>query len=80
MPLPLSCTHPLQVIVSEWIVGEKLSESKPSDIKALAGVFLNCYLSQLMETGLLHADPHPGGHAMGVKGMWHSDPHTARGP
>ncbi|GAX83432.1 hypothetical protein CEUSTIGMA_g10857.t1 [Chlamydomonas eustigma] len=49
-----------KVIVSEWIVGQKLSDCKPADIRALTGVFLNCYLIQLMETGLLHADPHPG--------------------
>lgn len=46
--------------MSEWVVAERLSECKPADLKALASVFLNCYLIQLMETGLLHADPHPG--------------------
>ena len=49
-----------KVIVSEWIEGEKLAQSKPADIRALCSTFLNCYLIQLMETGLLHADPHPG--------------------
>lgn len=49
-----------KVIVSEWIEGEKLSQCKPADIRALCSTFLNCYLIQLMETGLLHADPHPG--------------------
>ena len=50
----------LQIIVSDWVVAERLSECKSADLKALASTFLNCYLIQLMETGLLHADPHPG--------------------
>jgi aarF domain-containing kinase len=49
-----------KVMVTEWVDGDKLSNCKPSEIKALCGTFLNCFLVQLMETGLLHADPHPG--------------------
>jgi predicted unusual protein kinase regulating ubiquinone biosynthesis (AarF/ABC1/UbiB family) len=49
-----------KVIVSDWIDGDKLADSKTSDIKALCSTLLNCYLIQLLETGLLHADPHPG--------------------
>lgn len=29
-------------------------------IRALCSTLLNCYLIQLLETGLLHVDPHPG--------------------
>ena len=46
-----------KVMVTEWVEGDKLSNCKPSEIKALCGTFLNCFLVQLMETGLLHADP-----------------------
>lgn len=49
-----------RVIVSDWIEGEKLADSKASDVRALCSTLLNCYLIQLLETGLLHADPHPG--------------------
>lgn len=49
-----------QVIVTQWIEGERLADSKSEDVRALCGTLLNCYLIQLLETGLLHADPHPG--------------------
>lgn len=40
--------------------GERLGNSKSEDVLALCSTILNCYLIQLLETGLLHADPHPG--------------------
>lgn len=46
-----------KVIVTEWVEGEKLNHSKAEDIRALCSTLLNCYLIQLLETGLLHADP-----------------------
>ena len=49
-----------RVLVTEWIDGEKLSESKAEDVKELCTTLLNAYLIQLLDTGLLHADPHPG--------------------
>lgn len=49
-----------KIIVTEWIVGERLGDSKTEDVRALCSTLLNCYLIQLLETGLLHADPHPG--------------------
>ncbi|KXZ44555.1 hypothetical protein GPECTOR_65g173 [Gonium pectorale] len=49
-----------KVIVTEWVEGEKLNHSKAEDVRALCSTLLNCYLIQLLETGLLHADPHPG--------------------
>jgi aarF domain-containing kinase len=50
-PLCLACA-PAQ--------GERLGDSKAEDVRALCSTLLNCYLIQLLETGLLHADPHPG--------------------
>lgn len=41
-------------------IGEKLNESNASDVRELCTTLLNCYLIQLLETGFLHADPHPG--------------------
>ena len=48
------------VLVSQWIYGEKLGESSASDVRELCTTLLNAYLIQLLETGFLHADPHPG--------------------
>ncbi len=50
----------MQVLVMSWVEGEKLSESSAEDVKKLCSTLLNCYLIQLLETGFLHADPHPG--------------------
>ncbi|KAG1666030.1 hypothetical protein FOA52_006904 [Chlamydomonas sp. UWO 241] len=49
-----------KVIVSDWIDGEKLGDAPPGEVRALCSTLLNCYLIQLLETGLLHVDPHPG--------------------
>ena len=56
-----------QVIVQEWIVGEKLTEiamdNSPESLKIrkkLVETLLNSYMVQFLETGFLHADPHPG--------------------
>ena len=38
--------------------GEKLGESNAADVRELCSTLLNCYLIQLLETGMLHADPY----------------------
>lgn len=44
-----------------WVVsGERLSESSAPDVRELCDTLLNAYLIQLLDTGFLHADPHPG--------------------
>jgi len=48
------------LLTTSWITGEKLSESSTDDVLALCDTILNAYLIQLLETGFLHADPHPG--------------------
>lgn len=55
--LPQSCCCP---IVAVCLTGEKLSESRASDVRELCNTLLSAYLIQLLDTGLLHADPHPG--------------------
>mmetsp|Transcript_58445 Transcript_58445/g.186321 ORF Transcript_58445/g.186321 Transcript_58445/m.186321 type:complete len:551 (+) Transcript_58445:644-2296(+) len=55
---PELCTR--EVLVTEWIEGEKLSESQADDVRQLVSTMLNSYLIQLLDTGFLHADPHPG--------------------
>ena len=49
-----------RVLVSGWIDGEKLSQSTADDVGTLVNVGVICYLKQLLDTGLFHADPHPG--------------------
>ncbi|KAK9838371.1 hypothetical protein WJX81_007765 [Elliptochloris bilobata] len=49
-----------RVLTCEWIEGEKLSQSRADDVASLVNVGLICYLKQLLDTGLFHADPHPG--------------------
>ena len=44
-----------RVLCTEWIEGEKLSESNASDVRQLCTTLLNAYLIQLLDTGLLHA-------------------------
>lgn len=49
-----------KVHVAEWIEGEKLSASKADDVGALVNLGVITYLTQLLECGFFHADPHPG--------------------
>ena len=58
-PCETSCLLGL-LTVSRARAGEKLSESRASDVRELCTTLLNAYLIQLLETGHLHADPHPG--------------------
>lgn len=49
-----------QVLVTEWINGERLDKSSASDVTILCSVAMNTYLTMMLEIGLLHSDPHPG--------------------
>jgi len=49
-----------RVHTAAWIVGEKLSQSKADDVGALVNLGVIAYLTQLLESGHFHADPHPG--------------------
>ena len=48
-----------RVFVTEWVEGEKLSQSKADDVQKLVNLGVVAYLTQLLDTGLFHADPHP---------------------
>ena len=61
--LRLFPTHyfsPHRVHTAQWIDGEKLSQSKADDVGALVNLGVITYLTQLLDTGFFHADPHPG--------------------
>lgn len=49
-----------RVLTTEWLDGEKLSQSKANDVGKLVNIGVICYLKQLLDTGVFHADPHPG--------------------
>jgi aarF domain-containing kinase len=49
-----------RVHVAEWVDGEKLSQSTAGDVGALVNLGVIAYLSQLLDSGFFHADPHPG--------------------
>ena len=49
-----------RVHVAEWIDGEKLSQSTADDVGALVNLGVITYLTQLLDGGFFHADPHPG--------------------
>ncbi|KAJ8602547.1 hypothetical protein CTAYLR_008328 [Chrysophaeum taylorii] len=48
------------VLVTEWIEGTRLDASGSPDVPRLCGVAVNAYLTMLLDTGVLHCDPHPG--------------------
>ena len=49
-----------KVLTSEWVVGERLDKSNKDDVTILCSIAMNSYLTMMLETGLLHCDPHPG--------------------
>ncbi|CAI5484720.1 unnamed protein product [Closterium sp. Yama58-4] len=60
VPRVLTDLTSTRVLTTEWVQGEKLSDAQTADVSSLVTLALNCYLIQLLETGFLHADPHPG--------------------
>lgn len=49
-----------RVLVTEWVYGERLDRSSAPSLSAACSVAMNTYLTMMLETGLLHCDPHPG--------------------
>uniref|UniRef100_A0A7S0IVG7 Protein kinase domain-containing protein n=1 Tax=Calcidiscus leptoporus TaxID=127549 RepID=A0A7S0IVG7_9EUKA len=49
-----------RVHVAEWVDGEKLSQSTADNVGELVNLGVIVYLTQLLDTGFFHADPHPG--------------------
>ena len=49
-----------KVHTAEWVEGEKLSQSGADDVGSLVNLGVITYLTQLLEFGFFHADPHPG--------------------
>ncbi|KAK3254340.1 hypothetical protein CYMTET_36444, partial [Cymbomonas tetramitiformis] len=49
-----------KVLTTGWINGVHLSEAPPRQMQNIVHIGLQCYLSQLLNTGFFHSDPHPG--------------------
>jgi len=49
-----------KVLITEWVDGTRLDADKSEDVPRLCGVAINAYLTMLLDTGVLHCDPHPG--------------------
>lgn len=49
-----------KVLVTEWVEGTRLDVDQSPDVPRLCGVAINAYLTMLLDTGVLHCDPHPG--------------------
>lgn len=49
-----------RVLTTEWVDGERLDKSTKEDVTVLCSIAMNTYLTMMLETGLLHCDPHPG--------------------
>lgn len=47
-----------KVLVTEWVNGKRLDLDTSPDVPRLCGVAINAYLTMLLDTGVLHCDPH----------------------
>ena len=52
--------HSCSLTTYRWIDGEKLSQSTADNVGALVNLGVITYLTQLLDFGFFHADPHPG--------------------
>ncbi|KXZ46166.1 hypothetical protein GPECTOR_46g235 [Gonium pectorale] len=49
-----------RVLTMEWVSGVKLTTLEPAEIRGLVKVGQEAFLTQLLEIGFFHGDPHPG--------------------
>jgi len=49
-----------KVLTTGWVNGKKLAEMPPDEVREMVGLGVQCFLTQLLDTGFFHADPHPG--------------------
>lgn len=60
IPRPLLDLTTRRVMLSEWVTGEKLTNLPAHEIQDLVTVGEELFLTQLLEIGFFHGDPHPG--------------------
>eukprot|EP00940_MAST-03C_sp_MAST-3C-sp2_P002271 g2271.t1 len=49
-----------KVLTTEWIDGIQLAKSSKDTIRKLVPTGVECFLTQLLDMGFFHSDPHPG--------------------
>mmetsp|Transcript_76626 Transcript_76626/g.159422 ORF Transcript_76626/g.159422 Transcript_76626/m.159422 type:complete len:552 (+) Transcript_76626:51-1706(+) len=49
-----------RVLVSEWIEGPRLADCSSEVIQKLVPIGVECFVTQLLDIGVFHSDPHPG--------------------
>lgn len=49
-----------RVLVTQWVEGIKLADCPPQQIRRLIPVGVDLFLTQMLDIGAFHADPHPG--------------------
>jgi len=49
-----------RVLTTEWIEGTKLADSSKQTIRELIPIGVELFLTQLLDIGAFHSDPHPG--------------------
>jgi len=59
-PTVISEVSTRKVLTTEWVEGVRLESAPPQDVTRLCSIAMNTYLTMLLQTGILHADPHPG--------------------
>lgn len=50
----------LKVLTTKWVDGERLEKCSKEESIRLCYVAMNTYLTMMLESSILHADPHPG--------------------
>ncbi len=65
-----------RVLVMDWVTGVKLTGLPPEEIRRLVATGQEAFLTQLLEVGFFHGDPHPG-NLLKVTHMGGSDAPTA---
>ena len=48
------------MLTTRWVTGDRLEESPKEEIGKLCSIAMNTYLTMMLESPILHADPHPG--------------------
>merc|ERR1719502_38190 len=49
-----------KILTTRWVDGTRLDLDASPDVPRLCAVAINSYLTMLLDTGVLHCDPHPG--------------------
>lgn len=57
-----------KVLATEWIDGPQLAKSTPEVINKLISTGVDCFISQLLDIGFFHSDPHPGNLLVDARG------------